>query len=69
MVKNNSENNSNRHNILIIFQIDRFVLVMVLVWNNITKFAKLELQPIEHSENKIITQPGSFENEVGPGVL
>ena len=23
----------------------------------------------EHSENKIITQSGLFENEVGPGVL
>ena len=24
---------------------------------------------IEHSENKIITQSGLFENEIGPGVL
>ena len=24
---------------------------------------------IEHSENKIVTQSGLFENEIGPGVL
>ena len=27
------------------------------------------INPIEHSENKIITQSGLFGNEIGPGVL
>ena len=27
------------------------------------------LLTIEHSENKIITQSGMFENEIGPGLL
>ena len=26
-------------------------------------------QPIEHSKNRIITQSGMFENEIGPRVL
>ena len=28
-----------------------------------------KMYPIEHSENKIITQYGMFENEIGPGVV